>query len=117
MTRVSTAVSAPIRTGAQLGAGAVLVEFYAAFWAADWSNRQYLAALAFATLLVTAVQHLIENRTGKAVLRDVPPTTAPLVEDAGSGELRLIAVVACGIVAGIVLWHLLREVVTAVAVG
>lgn len=45
------------------------------------------------------------------------PHEAVPVEDAGAGELRLIAVVACGIVAGIVLWHLLREVVTAVAVG
>lgn len=108
MTRVSTAVSAPIRTAGQLTAGAVLVEFYAAFWATDWTNRQYLAAVAFATLVTVAVQHLVENRTGHAVLRDVPPTTAAVVDDGGAGELRLIAAVALGVVLGLVLLAMLR---------
>lgn len=110
MSRVSTAVAAPIRTGAQLGVGAALVEFYAAFWAADWSNRQYLAALGFATLVVTCVQHLIENRTGRAILRDVPPTTAPVVEDAGHADVGFavtwfVIVTAAVVAGGLILRH------------
>ena len=38
-------------------------------------------------------------------------------EDAGAGELRFIALIGCGIVAGVVLLYLLREVVQAVAIG
>lgn len=108
MTRVSTAVAAPIRTGAQLGVAFVLVEFVAAFLATDWTERQYAAAVGLATVLVTGLQHLVENRTGHAVLRDVPPTTAAVVDDGGAGELRLIAVVALGVVVGLVLLALLR---------
>lgn len=89
--RVSTTVAAPVRTAAQLGVGYVLVEFVAAFFAPDWSERQYLAALGLATLVVTALQHLVENRTGRAVLRDVPPTTAPLVEgDPGRARVDVL---------------------------
>lgn len=105
MTRVSTAVSAPIRTGAQLGVGFVLVEFVAAFLATDWTERQYAAALGLATLLVTVAQHLIENRTGHAVLRDVPPTTAAVVDDGG---YSLVEVMVAAFFAVLILLVVLR---------
>lgn len=85
-TRVSTTVSAPVRTLGQLGAAAVIIEFVAAFFATDWTQRQYGAALAVATLVVTGVQHFIENRTGHALLRQVPP----VYDDRGDMMLEYI---------------------------
>lgn len=106
MSRVSTTVAAPIRTGAQLGVGFILVEFVAAFFATDWTERQFMAALGLATLLVTAVQHLVENRTGHAVLRDVPPTTAAVVSDEGHGNVPMLVVIAAVCVIVVTIYHL-----------
>lgn len=51
-------------------------------------------------------------------VRVVQPHGQPVpVEDTGAGELRFIALIGCGIVAGVVLLYLLREVVHAVALG
>jgi hypothetical protein len=76
---ISEAIARPVRTAGQLASSAVVVEFIDSF-AYDLNEKQYAAAIAFLALVVGWVQVLIENRRGKALLRQVPPTTAPVVD-------------------------------------
>ena len=62
------AVANPVRTGIQLGAAAVVLEFLAAFNWLTLDERQYGALLAIIALAVGVVQNAIEARKGKYLL-------------------------------------------------
>lgn len=82
MTRVGTAVANPLRTGAQGGAGWLLAEAVEAFGLFDFTERQWPLVIIIGGSLVSAVQNLGENRGWwKPLLRQVPPTTAPVVDE------------------------------------
>lgn len=76
---VPEAVARPARTGAQLTAAAVLVELVAAF-GAELDGRQYAALVGALGLLLGFLQTVVENRTGWAFLRHMPPHDVDLVE-------------------------------------
>lgn len=78
-TVVSTTIANPIRTAAQGGAGWLATEFIDA-WIYDMNDRQYGIAVLVIGALVSLVQNYVENRTGKAILRDIPQPDAPIVE-------------------------------------
>lgn len=62
-------VGRPVRTAVQGTVAYALVEFVDAF-AFDMSERQYGAAVVLLTLVLSWVQVLVEDFTGKALLRD-----------------------------------------------
>jgi hypothetical protein len=76
---VSQTVARPVRTGTQLGAAEVIVQFVEAFLK-DLNEAQHVAALGMLTLILGIVQILVENRTGKAFMRTLPPVDAPVVD-------------------------------------
>jgi hypothetical protein len=78
---ISEVIARPVRTGIQLGAATVLTEFVDAFFT-DLTDKQYGALVAFLTLLLSMVQAAVENSTGKALLRQIPPKEVPVVDDA-----------------------------------
>lgn len=78
---VSEIVARPVRTALQLGLVAGAVEFVdSAVY--DMSDRTYTASIALGTILLSLIQASVENKTGKALLRQVPPRDVPVVEDA-----------------------------------
>lgn len=76
---VSEVFARPARTAIQGGVSTVITEFIDSFLY-DMTDKQYFALAALLTLVISAAQALIENRTGKAILRSVPPVEAPVVE-------------------------------------
>ena len=82
---VSWSIAGPTRTLLQAGPSYAIIEFLDAFlW--DMNDRQYAAAVVLLTMLIGFVQAAIENSTGKALLRKVPPTDVPVVDGAAPGE-------------------------------
>lgn len=73
-------VARPLRTGVQAVPAYALVEFVDAF-IHDMTERQYAAAVVLLTMLISLIQTTIENGIGKAFLRRVPPTDAPIIDD------------------------------------
>ncbi len=57
-----------VRTAVQAGVSGIIVEFVDAFFY-DLSDRQYGAAVALLTILLTYVQNLVEERRGAGLLR------------------------------------------------
>lgn len=82
--RVSEVIARPVRTAGQLGAGAVITEFFDAF-VRDLTDKQYAAMLGLLTLLIGAGQVAYENWKGKALLRSVPPKEVPVSDTGGTG--------------------------------
>lgn len=80
MTAVRDSVARPTRTALQLSAAAVVVEAVDAF-GAGFDGRQYAAAVGLLALLLSFVQAVVEQRTGHAVLRNVPARPVPVVDD------------------------------------
>lgn len=79
-TEVPETVARPVRTTVQLVPAAVITEVIDAFfW--DLDERQYAALLGLLTILFSFLQVVLENHTGKAFLRQVPPKEVPLVSD------------------------------------
>lgn len=66
---MSDIVSRPVRTGTQATAALIVTELVDAFFY-DFSDKQYGALVAFLTLVIGWSQILVENKLGKAVLRD-----------------------------------------------
>jgi len=78
--RVPEKVARPARTTAQGAVAAVLV----ALWSAKvhhLSRDEAGTALVVVTALVGALWVAIEDHLGVGLLRQVPPTTAPVVDD------------------------------------
>lgn len=84
--KVSETVARPVRTAVQMAPAGVLTEFTDAF-IHDLSNQQYGALFGLLTLLFGWGQVLWENYSGRALLRSVPPTAQPVVDDAGDDLL------------------------------
>lgn len=82
---VSETVARPLRTAPQGGIAWAVTEGIDAFFY-DFSDRQYGILVVLLTMLVSFIQTTVENGIGKAFLRRVPPTQAPIVdtEDGGS---------------------------------
>lgn len=78
--QVSWAVAGPTRTLIQAGPSYAFVEFVDAFFY-DMTDRQYAALVVLLTLLLGFGQAVIENGLQKAILRKVPPTEVPVVDD------------------------------------
>jgi uncharacterized membrane protein YidH (DUF202 family) len=94
MSSVSEAIARPTRTALQLGAGTVLTELVDSF-VTDLTTQQYGALVAGITLALSCLQAAVENRTGKALLRSVPPREVPVAEDAGeSGVVLIVGILA-----------------------
>ena len=80
---VSQSVARPVRTGVQFLSAAVVVEFVDSFFL-DFTDRQYAALVGLLTMVIGYVQVVVENRAGKAFLREPEPPARPVdvVEDA-----------------------------------
>lgn len=78
--RASAAITRPARTAIQATPAFAVTEFVDAFLY-DMTDRQYGAAVVLLTLVIGWAQTLVENRTGRGLLRDVPPTTDPVPGD------------------------------------
>lgn len=77
---VSWAIAGPTRTLIQAAPAAAIVEFIESFFY-DLSDQQYASLVVILTMVFGYIQALIENSTGKAILRKVPPTEVPVVDD------------------------------------
>jgi hypothetical protein len=77
---VSWAVAGPTRTLIQAGPSYAFVEAIDAFLY-DMSDRQYAALVVLLTMLLGFIQAVVENGLQKAILRKVPPTEVPVVDD------------------------------------
>lgn len=77
---VSEVVARPVRTALQLGAGTGIAAAVDAFH--DLTGEQQTAVAFVVTLVLSMVQAAVENKTGKALLRNVPPRDVPVVDDA-----------------------------------
>lgn len=76
---VTESVARPVRTAVQMTPAGIIVELVdSTFW--DMNERQYASIFAGLTLVLGFIQAFVENRTGKAFLRNVPPTDAPVVD-------------------------------------
>lgn len=80
MSKVIDAVARPVRTGVQTGASFVIVELVDAFFY-DMDDRQYGALVAALTLGLAFAQNFLENYTGKALLKEMPPKSVNVVEE------------------------------------
>jgi hypothetical protein len=87
MSNISDAVARPIRTAAQGGTGWLIVEFIDAFFY-DLTDRQYGIAVALATVLLSWIQNLLEDKAGTALLRDIPAREVDVVEKDERGVLN-----------------------------
>lgn len=85
-TRVSEAVARPVRGVGQGGAGWAVIEVVEAFHIYEFDERQSIISIIILTALVSFLQNTIENRLGKGLLRNVPPTTVPVVDDVDNGD-------------------------------
>ncbi len=102
---VSQSVARPLRTGVQLLSAGVVVEFVDAFFY-DFTDRQYAAAVALVTMLLGFLQVLVEDRAGKAFLREPSPPEQPVttVEERGAFDagilitIAAIVVIICGVI-------------------
>lgn len=77
--RVPTALARPARTAGQGGLGYALMAAIQSFH--HFTPEQYGALLLLFTIIFGWVQVTVENRLGKAILRDVPSRTAPLTDE------------------------------------
>ncbi len=74
---VAQSIARPVRTGLQLVSAGVIVEFVdSTFW--DMTDRQYGATVALLTMAIGFVQVLVEDKTGKAILRVPSPPAQPV---------------------------------------
>ena len=86
--RVSETVARPTRTSVMYAIAVALVAFYND--KIDHLDKAGKAiALGIALALVNAAWVAVENQLGKAVLRDVPPRSAAVVDDDQRGESAL----------------------------
>lgn len=79
VTRVSEAIARPARTGPQAVIAFAIVEFIDSF-ISDLTEKQYGAAVGLLILILAGLQVLVENWSGKAFFRAVPPTKQPVVD-------------------------------------
>lgn len=103
--RVSDAVARPARTAIQGGAGYAVAELVDSFVGLEDSQVFWLAAVL--TLAFSYVQTLVENYLGAGLLRQVPPTTAPVVDEAGESALSVALTVLVVVILVLVLLRLL----------
>lgn len=97
---VAQSLSRPIRTAVQLGAAAIVVEFFDAFFL-DFTDRQYAALLALVTLVLGWLQVIVEDRAGKAFLRtpSPPEPPAPVVSERGVWDAPgVLVALACVVI-------------------
>lgn len=79
VTRVSEVIARPARTGPQAIVAFTIVEFIDSF-INDLTEKQYGAAVGLLILILSGLQVLVENWSGKAFFRKVPPTEQPVVD-------------------------------------
>lgn len=80
-TRVTAAAARPARTAIQGVPAFVITEGVDAFLY-DMSDKQYAALAGLLLLLFSWGQALTENRLGRGFLRQVPPRTEPVLDEA-----------------------------------
>lgn len=96
---ITEAAARPLRTAGQGGLGWIVTELIDAF-AWDLTDRQYgVLVLAFGVLF-SFVQTTVENRTGKALLRTIPPRRAEVVD---GGHVDLATALLVGVLALVLL--------------
>lgn len=78
MSTVNQAVARPLRTAGQGTVAEITIQVIEAFFY-DLNEAQHVALLGALTIAYGVIQVLIENKTGKAVLRYIPPTDAPVI--------------------------------------
>ena len=99
---VSESIARPVRTALQLGAATTITECVDAFLT-DLTTQQYGALVAGLTLVLSCVQAALENSTGKAVLRQIPPREVPVADDRGAFDLGTALVVCVCLVLLVIL--------------
>jgi hypothetical protein len=77
--RIPEPVARPARTALQGTPAWLLASWYDAFH--PMTKDQFFLTAAVLTLAIGALQTLIENYLGAGLLRQVPPTSAPVVDD------------------------------------
>jgi hypothetical protein len=97
---VSESIARPVRTALQLGAATTITELMDAF-VNDLTTQQYGALVASLTLVLSCAQAALENHTGKALLRSIPPREVPVTDEAGYGAIDLLVIV---ILAVLLVW-------------
>lgn len=74
---VSQSIARPVRTGLQLVSAGVIVEVVdVTVW--DMTDRQYGAIVALLTMVIGFLQVVLEDKTGKAILRTPSPPAQPV---------------------------------------
>lgn len=81
--RVSEVVARPTRTAFQLTPAGVLTAWFDSFH--HLTKDQFFWTAAGLTLVIGVIQTAVENAAGRGLLRQVPPTTAPVVDDKNGG--------------------------------
>lgn len=77
--KISDALSRTARTALQLGVTAAVVEWVDTA-VHDMSDRTYTASILLGTVVLTLVQTVTEQQSGKALLRKVPAPDQPVVD-------------------------------------
>ena len=77
---VSESIARPVRTAVQMGLSAAIVQAVDA--TVDLTGEQVTAYTLLGTIVLSCVQAAVENRTGKALLRSIPPRDVPVADEA-----------------------------------
>lgn len=77
--KVSESVARPARTAIQATPAFILTQLVDSFY--NLNDTQFGLVVLVLTALISYVQTEIENHTGKGLLRNVPPTDAPVVDE------------------------------------
>ena len=74
---VSQAVARPVRTATQLVLAGTIIEFVDSVLV-NLDDRQYAASVGLLAVILGYIQVLVENRTGKGLLRKPEPPERPV---------------------------------------
>lgn len=85
--RVNDALARTARTGLQGTPAWLAVALLDTF--VDLSDKQFGLLVLILTGLIGWAQATVENAVGAGILRQVPPTTAPVVDEAGESAVGL----------------------------
>lgn len=77
--QVSESVARPARTAIQATPAFLITQLIDAFY--DLNDTQFGLVVLILTALISFVQTEIENQAGKGLLRSVPPTKSPVVDE------------------------------------
>lgn len=81
MSTVNEAIARPVRGLGQSAVAVAIIEFVDALGIYTFDGRAYAASVVLLGLVLSGLQALVENRTGKSILRQLPPEAVPLADN------------------------------------